>query len=458
MHCKTLTVALGAAACYLSLIVPVCVAAPEGTVYYVATTGNDSNPGTLASPWRTIQKAADTMVAGDTVYIRAGTYRERVEAKGSGTDESHRITYSSYAGEKAVIDGKGIDVPEYVGLFHMEGKRYVTVSGLTVTNSSYYGINADNCSRIIIQKNITSNTASCGIGVWTCSYVIVDGNDVSKACSGGQQEAISVAQTRQFEVRNNHVHDTPDKEGICIKDGSSYGKVFGNNVHHTSDVGIYLDAWERRTHHIDVYRNVIHDVKESDSCGMSLASEMGGLLEIIRIYNNIIYRNPIYGIEVSDYGAAASRPMRRIEIVNNTLWSNGHPWGGGITCQNPDLKSGSIIRNNICSQNSAFQIAVAASLYNKAVKVDHNLINRFMGEEGEVRGTAYVEADPLLVDPAKGNFHLDPDSPAIDMGSATKAPASDYDANPRPLDGDGDGTARFDIGAFEAPAAARVPR
>ncbi|MEW6368416.1 MAG: right-handed parallel beta-helix repeat-containing protein [Acidobacteriota bacterium] len=452
MNSRTLSIAFVLSVCNLSTFTPLSLARPQGRVYYVATTGKDTNPGTLASPWRTVQKAADTLVAGDTVYIRKGTYKGRVAPKNSGTDATHVITYASYPGETATIDGKGVSVPEYVGLFHIEGKKYITVQGLKVANSRYYGINADGSSNITIQKNIIYKTVSCGIGVWACSNVIVDGNDVSQACSGGQQEAISVAQTNKFEVRNNHVHDTPDKEGICAKDGSSHGKVYRNNVHHTSDDGIYVDAWERHTHHIEVYGNVVHDVKEQDSSGIGLASEEGGLLENIRVYNNIVYRNPWVGIEVSDWGEGASRPMKRIEIVNNTLWENGIPWGGGITCQNPDVQSGSIIRNNICSENSAFQIAVVSSLYNKAVKVDHNLINRFMGEEGEVRGTSYVEADPLLLNPAKGDFHLQTGSPAIDKGSSSKAPAVDYYGNARPKDGDGNGSAVFDIGACERPA------
>lgn len=445
MRCKNVRIALVLFA--MAAILPVVAGAAE---YYVAVSGNDSNPGTQATPWRTIGKAAATLVAGDRVYIRAGTYREQVSPVNSGTSESKRITYASYPGETAILDGQGVGVPEYVGLFHMEGKRYITVSGLKVQRSRYYGINADNSSYITIQNNRVYDTVSCGIGIWTCKNVIVEGNDVSKACKGGQQEAISVSQTRTFEVRNNHVHHTTDKEGICLKDGSSYGKVYGNNVENTSDVGIYVDAWERHTHHIDIYGNIIRDVRESDSTGISLASEMGGLLESIRVYNNLIYRNPFVGIEVSDYGAAAARPMRKIEIVNNTLWGNGTVWGGGITCQNPDIQSGVIIRNNICSENTAFQIAVAPSLYNKAVKVDHNLIDRFMGEEGEVRGSSYVEADPLLRNPAKGDFHLDAGSPAIDRGVSSKAPKTDYEGNVRPQDGDGDGKVGFDLGAFEA--------
>lgn len=426
------------------------MASPRESVYYVSPLGNDASIGTTTSPWRTIQKAAVTLVAGDTVYIMAGTYQEAVVPKNSGTDASHLITYAAYPGEIVTIDGKGIPVPEYTGLFHIEGKRYITVSGLRITNSSYYGLNADNSSYVTFQKNFISNTVSSGIGVWTCSNVIVDGNDVTKACSGGQQEAISVAQTTRFEVRNNHVHHTPDKEGICIKDGSSFGKVYANKVDHTSDTGIYLDAWERHTHHIDIYGNSVHHVRERDASGIAVASEMGGLLENIRIYNNISYRNPYVGIEVSDYGAASARPMRNIKIINNTVWRNGIPWGGGITCQNPDVKSGIIIRNNICSENSAFQIAVASSLYDKAVKVDHNLIYRFMGEEGEVRGTDFVPDNPLLLNPAKGDFHLKKGSPAIDSGSSLLAPRFDFYQYSRPQDGDGDGTARVDLGACEA--------
>ncbi len=442
-------------ACNLSVITPICNGRPHGSMYYVATTGTDSNPGTEASPWRTIQKAANTLVAGDTVYIRAGTYRERVIPKNSGTDAGHRITYTSYPGERATIDGKGVAVIQYQGLIHIEGKKYITISGLKVMNSAYYGINADTASNITVERNVTYKTASCGIGIWACTSVSVEGNDVSKACSSGQQESISVAQTSRFEVLNNHVHDAPDKEGICLKDGSSYGKVSGNTVHHTPDVGIYVDAWERHTHHIEISGNVVHDIPEKS--GIVVASEMGGLNENIRITNNIVYRCGYYGIAVSDYGIGPSKRIRRVEIVNNTLWGNGIPWGGGITCPNLEARS-IIIRNNICSENSAFQIAVAAPLYNKAVKVDHNLINRFMGEEGEVRGTSYVEADPLLINPAKGDFHIGAASPAIDKGSKAKAPLYDFDGNSRPQDGDGDGTAGFDIGAYEATPGAMVPK
>jgi hypothetical protein len=49
----------------------------ESATYYVATTGNDSNPGTSASPWRHPQRCtASPIRAGDTCIVRAGTYTD----------------------------------------------------------------------------------------------------------------------------------------------------------------------------------------------------------------------------------------------------------------------------------------------------------------------------------------------------------------------------------------------
>src|SRR4030042_4046576 len=57
-----------------------------GNIYSVdGTIGNDSNPGTQSSPWKTIQRAADMMVAGDSVMVNGGSYGERIHVKTSGS-------------------------------------------------------------------------------------------------------------------------------------------------------------------------------------------------------------------------------------------------------------------------------------------------------------------------------------------------------------------------------------
>ena len=77
--------------------------AQPNSSFYVATTGNDSNPGTQASPWRTIQHAADTARAGSTVNVRGGIYEEVVSINASGNTSDRFITFRSCPISGAVI-------------------------------------------------------------------------------------------------------------------------------------------------------------------------------------------------------------------------------------------------------------------------------------------------------------------------------------------------------------------
>jgi hypothetical protein len=84
-----------------------CISAGFGQTnssFYVSTTGNDSNPGTQAAPWRTVQHAAEVARAGSTVNVRAGVYEELVSIKVSGNATGGYITFRSYPGETAVLD------------------------------------------------------------------------------------------------------------------------------------------------------------------------------------------------------------------------------------------------------------------------------------------------------------------------------------------------------------------
>jgi len=82
------------------------------TDYYVATTGSDSDPGTLTQPFASLQKGADVAVAGDTVWLRGGTYSittahssgAGIEISNSGTSDTNRINFFAYPGETPLID------------------------------------------------------------------------------------------------------------------------------------------------------------------------------------------------------------------------------------------------------------------------------------------------------------------------------------------------------------------
>ena len=72
---------------------------------HVAKTGMDSNSGSLDQPYVTIGKAAEVAQPGDTVTVRAGTYREWVKPARGGTGEESRITYRANAGDSVLIKG-----------------------------------------------------------------------------------------------------------------------------------------------------------------------------------------------------------------------------------------------------------------------------------------------------------------------------------------------------------------
>lgn len=72
---------------------------------YVAKTGNDSAAGSQDNPYLTIGQAAEVAQPGDTVTIRAGTYREWIKPVRGGTGEEQRITYRAADGDRVVVKG-----------------------------------------------------------------------------------------------------------------------------------------------------------------------------------------------------------------------------------------------------------------------------------------------------------------------------------------------------------------
>jgi hypothetical protein len=82
----------------------------EAADYYVAPTGNDSQAGTLAAPFRTVERAQGTASPGDTVYLRGGVYKfaGTVATIGVSFTKSGQpgrpIRYFAYQNESPIFD------------------------------------------------------------------------------------------------------------------------------------------------------------------------------------------------------------------------------------------------------------------------------------------------------------------------------------------------------------------
>ena len=73
--------------------------------YHVAKNGTFQGKGTLENPFLTINQAAAVAVAGDTITVHEGEYREWVKPKHPGLSEKRRITYQAAPGKKVIIKG-----------------------------------------------------------------------------------------------------------------------------------------------------------------------------------------------------------------------------------------------------------------------------------------------------------------------------------------------------------------
>lgn len=84
------------------LLLVSCLSARE---YHVSPSGSDAGEGTQASPFRTINYAAQVALPGDTVTVHNGVYREWVNPLNGGESPDKRILYRVAEGEKAELKG-----------------------------------------------------------------------------------------------------------------------------------------------------------------------------------------------------------------------------------------------------------------------------------------------------------------------------------------------------------------
>jgi parallel beta-helix repeat protein len=198
-----------------------------------------------------------------------------------------------------------------------------------------------------------------------------------------------------------------------------------------------------------------HNIIRVTGTGIELSRMVGPVL----VENNLIVNNGRHGIH--NFGAG------QMLIRNNTIAYNG---SAGYREQFGTGRSS--IVNNIVAFNGATMgntihpagIEIGSSIdyqvsFNNVFANANGSYGRYRGGSASAPyepspGTGELSVDPRFIDPSQGDYRLAPGSPSIDAGTNDNAPEDDFDGRARPLDGDGDGTAVVDMGAFEVMGAA----
>ena len=479
------------------------------SAFYVSTTGNDSNPGTQAAPWRTVQHAADTVHAGSTVNVRAGIYEELVSINVSGNAADGFITFRSYPGETAVLDASHFTPSGRQGVLTIHNRSYVRIEGLDIRNFhtaehrlAPLGISImGSGSHIELLKNNVhhieqtfpgrdapgSGGNGFGIAVYgtyartPISELVIDGNEVHHLKTGSSESLVVNGNVTNFRITHNVVHDNnnigidvigfertaPDPAVDQARDGIVSGNLVynitsrGNPAYRNEENsdGIYVDGGTR----VLIEQNIMHDV----DFGIELASEhKDRATSYITARNNLIYHAHTAGVSIGGYAPERGHTDHCI-VINNTLYDNDTSGTGSGEFQMQWNMADDIFANNIVYAGPRCLIAVSKSQRDKdhlPVAIDHNIYYCASGskastwEESSAHLTGfenYVQTtgndrhsqflDPHFVDAATNNFHPRPDSPAIAAGTIERLPVGELDIESSPRVKSG----KIDIGCYQ---------
>jgi hypothetical protein len=420
--------------------------AVTGHVYYVASGGSDSNLGTQASPFLTLQHAVSVLKPGDTLNVQAGNYAGFIV----GWDAPGTSVYGTIAGTAAapitiradpaaapgsVIINSG-NSKTHVAADLEPGCDYITIAGFTVQGAGLgaypnkeYGIKV--CGNNDAMLNNVVSGIDYGFGLFSdnANNVVIKGNTVSGTGN---------------HANSNYGH------GIYVSGTTDGAVIEGNILHDNSYIGLHIngDISEGGTGlvtHALIAGNLIYNNGQNGINADGLQSSV--------IENNLIYGFQGFGIVL--YQIDAGGPSKGNVIVNNTIVSTVSGAaaavrilnaGTGNTLLNNILLGGGGVALRISSDSMAGLVSdynVGGGVYQSEDTGATQTLAQWQTSTGQDQHSFTATAAQLFVNAAGNDYHLSSTSPAIDKGTATDAPATDLDGNPRPRG------AGFDIGCYE---------
>jgi hypothetical protein len=215
---------------------------------YVSPSGSDRAKGTREKPWRTIQKALDTLRPGETAVVRAGVYRESLVMQRPGRD-SAPITVRSYPGEKVVVRPAGTGEQDYplrvtTGAAYLRFRGFVIEDAPLDTTVNVYIAAQDRPYPHDIEISGCEIRRSTGTGLLAepnSRRVKVLGNVVHDNGDGSQQHQGIYFQGKEGEIARNVVYGQPDGFGIQVRAGADRVLVANNTSVGNSLSGIVVE-------------------------------------------------------------------------------------------------------------------------------------------------------------------------------------------------------------------------
>ncbi|HLX65133.1 MAG TPA: right-handed parallel beta-helix repeat-containing protein [Planctomycetota bacterium] len=474
--------------------------------FFVSATGSDTNPGTQAAPFKTIQKGCDSAAAGSTVFVTAGIYSERITINNSGDASNGFITLRNFNTDAVAIDASNIAAPAGASaIIWIQDKSYVRIQGLelrnystTTKNNLIAGIYCTGAGDHIEIRNchvhhIANNAAipigglgrdAHGIafygtnGTTALTNIVVDSCEVDHNTLGSSETMTFNGNVDGFQATHNMVHDN-DNIGIdaigwektapkndqarngIIRDNTVFNieskgnPAYGND---TSAGGIYVDGGRDTL----IERNIVYGADVGIEVGVEhhLKTASG-----VTVRDNLIYNCVLTGIGFGGYDTRRGI-TENCQFLNNTLYHNDTSNSGTGEVMIQQSKN-NVFKNNIVVATD--QNILTSNVFAKAKSAgnvfDYNLyfcsggasastwgwqkknFSTFVTYQAKSQQDAHsLFADPLFVSPTTFDFHLQTGSPAIDASDPAFAPAAgetDLSGAPRK-----NGSA-VDLGAYE---------